>query len=485
MAINVIATPLLIKLLGIESYGLIGFYTTLYSVINLLDFGISPTINRELAKYSIDEKQKGHGRDLVRTLETGYWLIGVVLGIGIYYSAPIIAERWLQTSKLETETLIQSIRLMGFLVVLEWPITFYQGCLLGLQKHVRLNIINTINGLGKYCGSLLILTYVSPTINTFFTWQLGISSIQIFVLVSTVWSNLPTKESSPVFNIQLLQNIWKFALSLNLISFFGLIIFQVDLLFVSHKYTLDFFGYYNLAVMVSSGLTMLVSPINLTFFPRFSVLVAEKNDDLFRQTYHQACQLVSVAVLPAASVCILFSQTIIRIWTGNSEIASQSAAITSILVAGTALNALNAIPYQAQISHGWSLLALITNIISLPIIIGMIFFLNSLVGFVGVAYVRIVYALLLLIVIVLFMFKHILIGELKMWIFRDIVPAIFVCTGLGIVKIITDSINMSILNNITGILFFSIAIQILTILSMEYSRGKLYEFVKVFLIRGK
>ena len=55
MLVTIIATPLLISLLGIESYGLIGFYTTLYSLINLLDFGISPTINRELAQYSVDE----------------------------------------------------------------------------------------------------------------------------------------------------------------------------------------------------------------------------------------------------------------------------------------------------------------------------------------------------------------------------------------------------------------------------------------------
>ena len=183
LIINLVATPLLIKALGIESYGLIGFYTTLYGVINLVDFGISPTINRELAKYSVDGTQTNRGRDLVRTLEIGYWIIGVLLGIIVYFGAPIIAQKWLQTSKLSIETLTQSIRLMGFLVVLEWPFTFYQGALLGMQKHILLNTINIMNSLFKFGGGLLVLTFISPTIDAFFTWQIMVSTIVITLQV--------------------------------------------------------------------------------------------------------------------------------------------------------------------------------------------------------------------------------------------------------------------------------------------------------------
>ena len=237
LVINLVATPLLIKLLGIESYGLIGFYTTLYGLINLLDFGVSPTINRELAKYSVDESRVNRGRDLVRTLEIGYWIIGILLGIGVYFGAPIIANYWLQSSKISSDALVHSVRLMGFLVVLEWPITFYQGALLGLQKHVRLNLINITNGLLKFGGGLLILTYVSPTVDAFFSWQILISTLVIILLVISVWRSLPSREGKPEFDFQLLERIWKFALSMNMISFIGLIIHQMDKVLVSHFFT--------------------------------------------------------------------------------------------------------------------------------------------------------------------------------------------------------------------------------------------------------
>ncbi|GAP21753.1 lipopolysaccharide biosynthesis protein [Leptolinea tardivitalis] len=478
MAINLIATPLLIKILGIESYGLIGFYTTLYGLINLLDFGISPTINRELARYSVDQTQENRGRDLVRTLEIGYWIIGILLGVLVFFGAPIIAEKWLQSKNLSIDTLIHSIRLMGFLIVLEWPITFYQGCLLGLQRHIRLNLINIVNSLLKFGGALLILTYVSPTIDTFFSWQLGVSTLQITLLVISVWLYLPAKQGNPVFDLKLLENIWKFALSLNIISFLGLVISQIDQIFVSHNYNLEIFGFYNIALMINSGLSIVVSPINLTYFPRFSALVAQKDKDTFNRTYHQACQLVSAAVLPIATVGILFSRPIILVWTGDPQVADHASTITSIVLAGTLLNALIGIPYQAQVAHGWTRLALWSNVICIPLVLLLVFLFNSIFGVTGVAAVRVVYGVIGLCIVIFIMYRYILIGELKPWILNDILPSLLVCASFSLIKIAGDIFFPEIINTVPAFLFFSLAIQLVVIFSVRYTREKSLFFIQ-------
>ncbi len=38
--------PLYIRFMGIEAYGLIGFYVALQGGLQILDFGLSPTMNR-------------------------------------------------------------------------------------------------------------------------------------------------------------------------------------------------------------------------------------------------------------------------------------------------------------------------------------------------------------------------------------------------------------------------------------------------------
>ena len=75
--IQLAITPVYIRWLGVEAYGLIGFQVTLQALMQVLDFGLSPTINRELARYSALPDKAQESRDFVRTLEVGYWLIGV------------------------------------------------------------------------------------------------------------------------------------------------------------------------------------------------------------------------------------------------------------------------------------------------------------------------------------------------------------------------------------------------------------------------
>ena len=44
--------PLYIKYLGIESYGLIGLFGVLQAWLSLLDMGMTPTLSREMARFT-------------------------------------------------------------------------------------------------------------------------------------------------------------------------------------------------------------------------------------------------------------------------------------------------------------------------------------------------------------------------------------------------------------------------------------------------
>jgi O-antigen/teichoic acid export membrane protein len=347
-----------------------------------------------------------------------------------------------------------------------------------MQRHVRLNAINITNSLLKYGGGLLILVFVSPTITAFFLWQLIISAFVIIFLVISVWSSLPPKEGKPSFNQQLLQRIWKFALSMNLISFIGLIIHQIDKLFVSHFFLLNIFGYYNLATTVASGFIMLVSPISLTFFPKLSTLVAQKDEKSLRRVYHQACQLVSAAILPAATTGILFSHKIITLWTGDPSIADKTAPIASILLLGTALNSLTTLPYQAQISHGWTRLALFSNLFSLPVIVALLFGLNSAYSILGVALIWPIHNLYMLVVTVPLMHRRILKGEFSAWLIKDTGIPVFICFVFASIVTFGGAIIPDCDNNVFVLIGFALITQIGVIFALSFTREKTILFIQ-------
>src|ERR1700724_620726 len=92
--------PLYIRFLGIEAYGLVGFYLMLQAMLQVLDLGLSPTMNREMARYSVQPGKADEARDLVRTLEVGYWPIGLIIGVVLVALSPWVASHWIKTSSI-------------------------------------------------------------------------------------------------------------------------------------------------------------------------------------------------------------------------------------------------------------------------------------------------------------------------------------------------------------------------------------------------
>ena len=61
--------PLYIDLLGIEAFGLIGFYITIQMLLSVFDFGITPTLNRQMARFRAGEIESNLIKSLLSTLE--------------------------------------------------------------------------------------------------------------------------------------------------------------------------------------------------------------------------------------------------------------------------------------------------------------------------------------------------------------------------------------------------------------------------------
>jgi O-antigen/teichoic acid export membrane protein len=90
--------------MGIEAYGLVGFYIMLTGISGILDFGLSPAMNREMARYSVQPDKAGEARDFVRTMELGNWAMGILLGTIFFLGAPYISGHWINTEIFLFET---------------------------------------------------------------------------------------------------------------------------------------------------------------------------------------------------------------------------------------------------------------------------------------------------------------------------------------------------------------------------------------------
>src|SRR5688572_6913204 len=97
--VNLIALPFYLRFLGMEAYGLIGFYATLQAVLQMLDLGLAPTVSRELA-HGAETGQQRRSASLLRTLGVVYIGIAVVIFALVALAAPSIGANWLQAKSL-------------------------------------------------------------------------------------------------------------------------------------------------------------------------------------------------------------------------------------------------------------------------------------------------------------------------------------------------------------------------------------------------
>jgi O-antigen/teichoic acid export membrane protein len=414
-------TPFYIMFLGIEAYGLIGFYLMLQTGLQILDFGLSPTMNREMARYSVMPEKVAEARDFVKTLGTLSWSIGTMIVVMVLLAAPYIANHWIQNESIPTLEIQRAVMIMGGLVALQLPIGFYQGGLLGLEHQVILNVLKiSMITLGNG-GAVLVLWKISPTITAFFGWQILIYGAHVSLLMFFLWRSLPHSGRSPRFEPSLLRNVWRFASGMTGITISAIILTQLDKVVLSRLLSLKVFGYYTLAGVVASGLYMIINPIFNAVFPRFSSLAATGNEEELSLLYHRSSQLMAVLVIPLASVIALFSHDIVLLWTGNMEVANNASPIISILVVGTAMNGLMNTPYALQLSHGWTRIGLTINAFLIVLFIPSILFMTTHYGPIGAASVWMTLNGIHMSISIPFTHRRLLKGEARHWLLYDVV----------------------------------------------------------------
>lgn len=424
--------PLYIKYLGIEAYGLIGLFAVLQAWLSLLDMGMTPTLGREMARFTGGAHSAQSIRDLLRSIELIAGGIALLIALGIWAASGWLASDWLRAEKLPTEVVAQAFAIMGMVTALRFVEGIYRSSIVGLQRQVLLNAVSAAMATLRGLGAVGILAWVSPTLEAFFLWQGALSIVTIIILAGTTYCLIPHGERGGRFSLEALRAVWRFAGGMMGITVLSLLLTQVDKILLSKLLILLEYGYYTLAAVVAGTLYMLVSPITQAWFPRLSQLHAAADTGGLIRTYHQGAQLVSVLLGSAAIVLIVFSETFLSLWTQDPDLAHRAAPLLSLLALGNLLNGLMWIPYQTQLAHGWTGLSIRINIVAVLLIVPAILWVTPHYGPEGAAWVWVVLNAGYVLVGVHFMYRRILTSEKWLWYQQDVIQPVLAASTVAV-----------------------------------------------------
>ncbi len=162
--LGLVFVPLYIQFLGMEAYGLIGLFAVMQAWLSLLDMGITPTLNREMARYTSGARSPQSIRDLLRSLEIPCFSIAAIISVGVWASSDFLANDWLKAEKLPTEVIAHALSVMAVVVALRFVEGIYRGSLFGLQRQVWFNSANAVLATVRHGGAIAVLAWISPTI---------------------------------------------------------------------------------------------------------------------------------------------------------------------------------------------------------------------------------------------------------------------------------------------------------------------------------
>jgi|TARA_B110000971_G_scaffold221353_1_gene268132 O-antigen/teichoic acid export membrane protein len=412
--------PLYIEYLGMEAYGLIGFFVVMQGLLMLLDIGMTPTLNREMARFTAGAYSPQRIRELLRSLELICCGVAVVVMVGMWSVSRYLATDWLKTESLSIDTITHALIVMAFVVGMRLCEGIYRGSLYGLEQQVWYNTAYTLLTVLRYGGALAILEWVSASIEAFFIWQAVVSFLTIIVFALRVYHVLPLVNMRVRFSYESLKSVSQFAGGMMSIAVLTMILLQIDKVLLTRLLPLNEFGYYALAATAASIIYMIVIPVTQAAYPRMVKLSAPESSSDLAAVYHQITQLVVVLIAPAAMLIYFFSGGIIFMWSGNLDLVNNSAPLLSIIVIGSFFSSLSYLPYQIQIAHGWVSLLIKINAVIVFLFTYLIVIVVPHYGAVGAAWVWVAANIGYVVVSTQFMHHKLLPSEKWVWCFRDI-----------------------------------------------------------------
>jgi O-antigen/teichoic acid export membrane protein len=354
--------PFYLHYLGLEAFGLIGFYTALQGLFLILDLGLTPTMTREVARCKATGDVT-EARNLLHTLAIINWGVAAAIAGLMALLAYFVADHWLRDNGLPPEAIGQSVALMGVVIACRWPLGIYSGALMGAERLAQFGMISIVMVTFANVGAVAVLAFVKPSIQYFFIWQAMAGLLQVLVMRAAAWRALWLAERTR-FDGAGLKRIWRFTAWMGIATLLGVVFMQSDKIVLSRLVTLEELGQYTLAGLVGRLLYLFITPTFNVIYPRLTALHAAGDEEGVVRFYRGGTRMLLAVIFPLAAYLGVFAEDLVSIWTGVPEIGRHIAPVVQLVLLGTAMNGVMNFPYALQLAYGRShLAALISSIL--------------------------------------------------------------------------------------------------------------------------
>lgn len=339
-----LALPWYLSALGPELFGLIGFVAMVQALLGLLDAGMSQTLVRAVA-LQIEGGADGLRRaaDLLLGFERVYWGFALAAGGLFLIVSEQIATNWLVLEKVSVNQAQYAMWGAAVIFMLQFPGSVYRSLMVGAQAQVRLNGVLAAGAVTRHLGGVVVVS-MEPSLSAYLFWHALIAGLETLLRAWLAWKTVGSNRGSTRWDPAQMCDLWRTVAGMSAATWLGALTVQMDKLLVSKMVNVEQFGYYTIAAAVATGLLQLVYPVMQAALPRAVQLRADGPG--LRRLSLRLAGIFALMVIGGGLAFALLGEWALQAWLKNPVAVEAVHPILSLLLVGTALNALYNVGYM-------------------------------------------------------------------------------------------------------------------------------------------
>lgn len=357
--VAILLIPLLIKRIGVEAYGLLGFFTVLQACLSILDAGIGGVLTREaiISKQNIKRFKK------FNVLYRKIIVIFVVMAISIVLLGGLFSIKfsasWLNTN-IGNSTIILCTTLMFCIFALRYLQGPFRSLLLSNESQVTITTINLINTTLSQPITLFLLYIFEGDVIFYFIMQLLSAALTCGLMIifservrKNILKNINEQNNldDDVIDISV-SKFFTFALQLSMLTILWVVVNQSDKLTLTRFLPLSEYAMYSVAISIMGILAIISDPLNQYLQPKLTKYFHEKNTQQYSRLYFNAFKFIITITIPLSVFLFFFSEKILFVWSNNTLLALDVSKYLPWLFLGGVFSIYSNLIFLLLYSHG-------------------------------------------------------------------------------------------------------------------------------------
>ncbi len=313
VAFSLIVTPLIMRKLGVESYGLFVVINVLVGLLSLLDFGLIPTLIKSIAFHY----EKNDFPNLYKVINSAVF---IYLGLGFVVSVLLFFLKDIVLRSLNIEISQKEV----------W-LTMSLAALIFTANGIRVVVGSILNGLQRYDLGAKIMMWNVLLLN-FLMLSFVYAGGGFLALISSQLISVVFLIGGYYYHSKKLIPLWKLKLEFDKklilpeLRFGGFAfvnqiastaLFQLDKLLLSAILGPAAVPYYALPGTVAQKMQDVSSSLSGVLFPLSTKLHTSNENERSQTIYRRSITLTAFIMASLAFVVVLFSREIMKYWLGQ------------------------------------------------------------------------------------------------------------------------------------------------------------------------